>query len=313
MPLRVAVEYLYKYVTMEQVFLISYDRTVEYKGDYDYEYSLAMAEFAGTDLDNQTLFLHLFLNEGAIGLFKEPFAKKAFCKAIYEQGLAAFLDGAEIPEAEELEILAETLSWAIKSKAYDYEDMTLCQRIYQLMGPNGQAEIDVEVNDYLGSGTISERRSGIEQTLRINRSGSYTDIVTWTATAIKRIINPITFEYEFDIKTDFDVGEDIESLCQCLGVHPPDDDFSKEIVQDPFYPNIDLSGKFALLYTSTKDPVSPATALATYRFGNIDDAIQTVDVSTEIMWEQKNSKKYKITLVEITSQDPYAESEARRR
>jgi hypothetical protein len=308
MPLKVTIGYSRS--ELEQDFYLSYGGSVEYEGDYDYEYSQAMAEFTNSELDNPTLFLKLFLNEGVVGFNREPFAKRAFSKSIYEQGLAAFLDGEEIPEAEELEILTNVLSWAIRSDSYDYKDMTLCQRIYQVMGPLASAEIDFEVGENIGDGS-DESRVEIKQTLRINHVGEYLDIVTWIATAKKTITNPLTFEYEFEVETDLDVSEDIENLCRCLGAHPPDDDFNQEIIPDPFSPFTDSSGQFVLLYTETKDPVSPSNALAIYSFRYRDDAIQTVDVSTTIMWKQAENKKYKITLSEIVSPDVKAELDIR--
>ena len=313
MPLKVVIEYLVGYVTWERVFFISHEGAVETSEDFDYTHNQAMAEFTDSELDNPTLFVKLFLEGGAIGLLTEPFANKALCKAIYKQGLDAFLDGAKISGEEELEILANTLAWALREKKYKYKDKTLCQRIYQLMGPHGFAEIDVSVEREMPHDDPGERKSAVEQTLRINVAGETIDLKTWTGVATKRIVNPLTFEYEFEFELDENINKGIEGLCACLGAHPPDEDFGRDIVDDPFTPDTDHRGKFALLYTLTSDPVSTSTAKAIYRFKDMTIALESVDNITQILWSMDENEKYKLTLAEIAYPDTEAELDTRYR
>jgi hypothetical protein len=315
MPLRVVIEYLENLVTWERVFFISHDGTLETSEDFDPEYNQAMAEFTNSELDDPTLFTVMFWEGRARNILTKPFFRKAFCKAIYEQGLNAFLDGDDISEEEELEILAHTLSWELRNKKYSYKDKTLCQRIYQLMGPHGFAEIDVSVERDMPYENQGIRQSAIEQTLRINLSGETIDIVTWSGVATKKIIDPLTLEYTFDTELDEEITEDVEDLCRCLGTNAPDDDFGRDIVDDPFYPITDSKGKFVLLYTLTDDPVSTSTAKAIYRFSDKVAVIEAVDAITEILWsmDDDQNEKYKLTVAEIASPDIEAELDARYR
>lgn len=313
MSLKVVIEYLVDHVTWKRVFLISHDGTLETSADFDLEYNQAMAEFSNTELDNPSIFANIFLNDGAIGLLAEPFSKNAFCEAVYKQGLSAFLDGEKIREEDELKILANTLAWALREKKYKYKDKTLCQRIYQLMGPHGFAEINTDVERDIPQDDPGERKSAVEQTLRINIAGKTIDIKTWTGVATKRIVNPLTFEYEFEFELDENINKGIEGLCACLGAHPPDEDFGRDIADDPFTPSTDSRGKFALLYTLVDDPVSTSTAKAIYRFRDMGFAMESVDNITQILWSMDENEKYKLTLAEIVSPDIEAELDARYR
>jgi hypothetical protein len=315
MPLKVVIKYRNRgrKKTLKQVFLISHVGTIEFTGDFDYEYEVGSAEFTREPLSNRAEFAKLFLEGGATALFAEPFAKDAFCKAIYKQGMEAFLDGDEISEREELEILANTLSWALKEKKYDHEDTTLCKRIYQLMGPDGFAEIKSDVDRDMQLSSNIENQSRIDQTLRINLHGETIDIADWTVIASKECNNPLTFEWDFDFDLDGDFSDEMDDLCRCLGVHGPDSDFNKDVVDDPFEPMTDSKGDFLLIHTLTNDPVSTSIAKAIHRFGDTESAIATADASAEILWRQKNNEMYKITLAEIVSPDIEAELAIRRK
>lgn len=289
-------EYHGSRATKEHEFWISYDGTID-AGDYDIECSLLRAEL-GEKLDERGQFILAFVDGGYRKILETGFSRP-FMTAIFEQGIEAFSGGPGVmTRDDEFDLLVRFLEIALWQEDFSEVTASVCHRIRKLATPKDRIYIDITSDTEVYSEDICETIAIIKYSLWINDLEIKT---AWESRAKKWICDPLTLEICFEDSEE--VLEEIPSeafdICEALGIEFPKGPVDKKLVEDPYVPRENRYGRYVLLYTLTDDPVSPSSAQAIKRYDNMFDVIRTVDISTNVLYHNEESDKYKMTVAEV--------------
>lgn len=284
----------------QQEFLISYDRTISATGDYDTDYRMLMISMGDTG-DQRDRFLETFMGRGFTGILEHYEWRRKFLESLYKQGIDEFTKGCDVDPRDEFNIMVQLLHWTCNLNGFDAKkDVWVCERISELAIEGDDIFVDWNIDKNIYSDEAWRSDSKITYSLSINNFIA----AEWDIYLIKTVSDPITFDTKFSIETE--TGEakapdEAYVICDALGIVFPDVLIRPEMVTDPISPDDYPGGDYVVMWFKAGDPVSPRKALNIHTFRSPEEGAEIVDASTNIMWLQRKSKKYKIVLAKLVS------------